>query len=161
MKNAKLTFDATGWLEISYTDAAGAVLQCTSYHPTQLTLIQADCEKHGVTIEGADAEAISQWVADYVPPAPPAPTLADFDAALTAHLDSTAQQRKYDNRITCMVRAGFPGPFQVEGIAFATWCDNCNYAAYTLLSEVQAGTKPMPATPAAFIALLPTMVWPT
>jgi len=48
------------------------VLQCTSYHPTQLELIHADCAKHGVTIEGADAEAVAQWVADYVPP-PPAP----------------------------------------------------------------------------------------
>ena len=49
------------------------VLQCTSYHPTQLELIHADCATHGVTIEGDDAAAVAQWVADYVPP-PPAPT---------------------------------------------------------------------------------------
>ena len=94
--------------------------------------------------------------------APPAPalTVADFDAALTAHLDATAQARQYDNRITCMVRAGFPGPFQAEGQAFATWCDTCNAMAYTLLAEAQAGTRPLPATTQALIDTLPPMVWP-
>lgn len=48
------------------------VLQSTSYHPTQLELIHADCATHGVTIEGDDAQAVAEWVADYVPP-PPAP----------------------------------------------------------------------------------------
>lgn len=94
------------------------------------------------------------------PPPPPPPTVADFDAALTSHFDSTAQARRYDNRITCMVRAGFPGPFQAEGIAFATWCDTCNAAAYELMAEVQAGTRPLPETTQALIDALPEMVWP-
>ncbi len=84
-----------------------------------------------------------------------------FDLALTEHLDATARAKKYDNRITCMVRAGFIGPFQAEGLAFATWCDTCNILAYQMLAAVQAGTEPMPASPAAFIATLPLMVWPT
>ena len=88
-------------------------------------------------------------------------TLALFDAALTQHLDATAQARKYDNRITCMVRAGFPGPFQAEAIAFATWCDNCNWHAYQVLAGVQEGTLPMPASVAEFLADMPPMVWPT
>jgi len=91
----------------------------------------------------------------------PLPTVDDFTNALTAHLDATAQQRKYDNRITCMVRAGFPGSFQAEGIAFATWADTCNALAYTLLAEVQAGTRPMPETTQALIDVMPAMVWPT
>lgn len=94
------------------------------------------------------------------PPPTPLPTLADFDAALTAHLDATAQSRRYDNRITCMVRAGFPGPYQAEGAAFATWCDTCNSIAYTLMAEVQAGTRPLPETTQALIDELPLMVWP-
>jgi len=49
------------------------VLQCTSYHPTQLNLIQDDCEKHGVLIEGLDAEVIANWIADYVPEPEPEP----------------------------------------------------------------------------------------
>lgn len=97
--------------------------------------------------------------------APPAPTQQltpeDFDAALTAHLDGTAQQRRYDNRITCMVRAGFLGPFQAEAIAFATWCDACNAMAYDLMAEVQAGAISLPATTQELIDALPEMVWPS
>lgn len=92
--------------------------------------------------------------------APTPPTADDFDRALTAHLDATAQARRYDNRITCMVRAGFPGPFQAEGIAFATWCDTCNATAYHLLTLVQEGKAPPPPSIDAFIASLPLMVWP-
>lgn len=61
--------------EAERTEAGGTqtiTLQSTSYHPTQLELIHADCAKHGVTIEGDDAQAVANWVADYVPP-PPAP----------------------------------------------------------------------------------------
>lgn len=122
MITTKLTFDATGWLEINYiqttqlpdvvtpavpevpavyaqvaddmgemvqgdlitpaipevpekTTPGGTtevILQSTSYHPTQLDLIQADCAKHGVEIEGEDAEAVAEWHLSYVPP-PPAP----------------------------------------------------------------------------------------
>ena len=94
------------------------------------------------------------------PPAPPPPTVADFDAALTRHLDATAQARRYDSRITCTLRAGYPGPFQAEGQAFALWMDACNLAAYTLLAEVQAGTRPLPENTQALIEALPPMVWP-
>ena len=85
---------------------------------------------------------------------------AKFDSALTEHLDKTAQARRYDDRITCMVRAGFAGPFQAEGQAFATWCDTCNAMAYVFMSEVQAGTRPMPDSPKALIDALPVMEWP-
>lgn len=86
-----LTFDPTGWLEINYLDA-DKTLQSTSYHPTQLDLIQADCTKHSVTIEGVDAEAIAKWVADYVPPSPvvltPEQQLAQAKAARAALVDA-------------------------------------------------------------------------
>lgn len=74
-------FDADGnevqAAEPERTEAGGTqtiTLQSTSYHPTQLELINADCATHGVVIAGDDAQAIAEWVADYVPPAPaPAP----------------------------------------------------------------------------------------
>ena len=65
-----------------------------------------------------------------------------------------------DNRITCALRAGYPGPFQAEGQAFALWMDACNLAAYTLLAEVQAGTRPLPETAQVLIVALPPMMWP-
>jgi len=82
------------------------------------------------------------------------------DAALSNHLDTTAQARRYDNRITCALRAGSPGPFQSEGVAFASWMDACNALAYQFLSEVQAGTRPVPSSTQELIDALPAMVWP-
>lgn len=81
--------------------------------------------------------------------------------AMEQLFDATAQSRRYDNRITCALRAGYPGPFQAEGAAFATWMDTCNATAYQMLAEVHAGTRPMPATTADALSLLPTMEWPS
>jgi len=111
----------------------------------------------------ADEVAIG-WHYDgaaFTAPVPPPPTVADFVAALEAHYDAKAQERSYDNRLTCALRAGYPGPFQGEGTAFAVWMDTCNAYAYTVLDSVQAGQRAMPATPAALIAELPALVWPS
>lgn len=82
-----------------------------------------------------------------------------YDSALTVHLDKVAAERRYDNRITCSLRAGYPGPYQAEGIAFATWMDTCLYSAYELLQKIQAGTAAIP-TIEEFIASLPVLQWP-
>ncbi len=82
-----------------------------------------------------------------------------YDKALTAHLDKVAAERRYDNRITCSLRAGYPGPYQAEGIAFAAWMDTCLYSAYELLQRIQAGTAAIP-TIEEFIASLPVLQWP-
>ena len=84
-----------------------------------------------------------------------------YEDALTAHLDATAQSKRYDNRITCALRAGYSGPFQAEGAAFAAWMDQCNALGYQMLAEIQAGTRPMFSDTAAFIAEMPAMVWPS
>lgn len=131
-----------------------------SYHPTQIDLLRADAAKHGADL--AEHEAmLAAWVATHVPPAPPALTVVDFDAALTQHLDATARTKQYDNRITCALRAGYAGPFQAEGKAFALWMDNCNAMAYLFLAEVQAGTRPLPVNTQVLIDALPKMAWPT
>lgn len=64
------------------------LLQCTSYDPTQMELIRADCENHGVKIEGADAEAIAKWMSEYVPPAPPAIDRIVLSAQIDADVDA-------------------------------------------------------------------------
>lgn len=95
-------------------------------------------------------------------PEPPIipPTVDEIVAAMESLFDTTAQSRRYDNRITCALRAGYAGPFQAEGLAFATWMDAANATAYQLLAQVQAGTMAMPATTTEAMALLPAMVWP-
>ena len=82
-----------------------------------------------------------------------------YSRAIQDHLDAQAQTRRYDNVKSAALRAGYPGPFHDEGVAAATWMDTCFALGYTILAEVQAGTRPMP-TEAELIALLPPMVWP-
>lgn len=122
--------------------------------------IRAAYPQVSLPAELSDELIASMGLVAIAPPAPPPPTVADFDAALTRHLDATAQARRYDNRITCALRAGYPGPFQAEGQAFALWMDACNLAAYTLLAEVQAGTRQLPETTQVLIEALPPMMWP-
>ena len=108
-----------------------------------------------------DAQQMGNYtVSDGVASLPVVNPFLAFEAALDRHLDATAQARRYDNRITCALRAGYPGPFQAEGQAFALWMDACNLAAYTLLAEVQAGVRPLPETTQGLIEALPPMVWP-
>ena len=148
-------------LEATWVDESDVVIKCQAYshHPEQMAMLRADL--------GADAaqyeDLIAEVEATYVPPAPPPleEQIVAFDAALAAHLDATARERRYDNRITCALRAGCPGPFQAEGIAFASWMDQCNALAYQLLAEVVAGTRPMPDSPQALIDLMPAMEWPS
>lgn len=147
-------------LEATWVDENDVVIKCQAYshHPEQMAMLRADL--------GADAaqyeELIAEVEATYVPPEPPSleEQIAVFDAALVAHLDATARDRRYDNRVTCALRAGYPGPFQAESIAFASWMDQCNVLAYQLLAEVVAGTRPLPESPQALIDLLPVMIWP-
>ena len=137
------------------------VLKCHAYshHPEQMAMLRADLGSDAAQYESLIAEV----EATYVPPEPPSieEQIAVFDAALVAHLDATARERRYDNRVTCALRAGYPGPFQAEGIAFAAWMDQCNALAYNFLAEVVAGTRQLPENPQALIDLMPAMVWPS
>lgn len=89
----------------------------------------------------------------------PADIIADYERELDQHLDAAAQSRRYNDRFTFALRAGYPGPYHAEAVAFATWMDACNTQAYQLLHDVQAGTATLP-TVEAFIAALPALVLP-
>lgn len=88
------------------------------------------------------------------------PTEAEIITAMEELFDKTAQSKRYHNRITCALRAGYPGPFQAEGIAFATWMDSCNALAYQMQAKIKAGTKTMPSTIEEALSILPEIVWP-
>lgn len=89
----------------------------------------------------------------------PADIVADYERALDQHLDAAAQSRRYNDRFTFALRAGYPGPYHAEAVVFAAWMDDCNAQAYQLLQDVQAGTATLP-TVEAFIAALPVLVLP-
>jgi hypothetical protein len=82
----------------------------------------------------------------------------DFTARLEALYDAKAQEKQYDTRYTCALRAGYPGPFQAEGIAFAQWMDACNAYAYAALAAVLAGQRQIP-TWDTLRAELPAAPW--
>lgn len=94
-----------------------------------------------------------------MPPAPqPMPTEQDYITAMEALYDATAQAKRYDDRLTCALRAGYPGPFRTDGMLFATWMDECNALGYKIMGEVLAGMRPQP-TVAELLAELPVLVW--
>lgn len=85
--------------------------------------------------------------------------LASYTSALDAHIDATAKADRWDNRITCVMRAGYPNQWQAKGIAFGTWMDTCYALAYQIMADVQAGTRALP-TIQEFISEMPVMEWP-
>ena len=156
-----IKYDNAPAIEATWVDDNDVVIKCHAYsnHPEQMVMLRADLGSDAAQYE----EMIAEVDATHAPLAPPSieEQIAVFDAALVAHLDATARERRYDNRVTCALRAGYPGPFHAEGIAFAAWMDQCNALAYSLLAEVVAGTRPMPDSPQALIDLMPAIEWPS
>lgn len=104
------------------------------------------------------------WLAEGNTPEPIDPptqaeVIASYTSALEAHYDEKARERKYDNRLTCTLRAGYAGPFQAEGTAFAIWMDNCNATVYGVLNDVISGLRSAPSI-TELISSLPVLVWP-
>ena len=110
----------------------------------------------GFTVQGY--EYVDGAVVAKVPVVVP-PTQGEYTAALEAMYDAKAAERRYDSRLTCALRAGYPGPFQSEGTAFAVWMDTCNMTAYDIMGQVLAGDITMPSI-AELLAMMPPMEWP-
>ena len=89
----------------------------------------------------------------------PSRILDKYQKAHDAHLDAAAKSRRYDSIHTAALRAGFPGPFHEEGVAFATWMDDCNATGYQLMAQITAG-EIVPPTVDEYIAMLPALVLP-
>jgi hypothetical protein len=79
--------------------------------------------------------------------------VAGYVRDLDAYLDAVAQRGGFDTRLTAALRAGYPGPFQRQGAAFASWMDQCYALGERLLAEAVAADPPLPAE--AFLARLP------
>ena len=107
------------------------------------------------------------WVAEgntpTSPPEPPPPTpeevQADLTIAVQAHLDKTAQERRYDNILSLCTYATSPNPkFAAEGQAGVAWRDAVWTKCYAVLADVNAGMRSIP-TSGDLVAELPDMVW--
>lgn len=85
-------------------------------------------------------------------------TIQALTFALEQRYDEVAQIKRYDNRLTCALRAGYPGPFQTEGTAFAVWMDNCNATAYQVMADCLQGLRPIP-TAEQLLSEMPSAPW--
>ena len=82
-----------------------------------------------------------------------------YIGSLEEMLDRTAQERNYDNRLTCALRAAYSGPYQAEGQAFAIWMDACHAIVYDVLRQMKAGTL-VPPPVDDLLGQLPELAWP-
>ena len=85
--------------------------------------------------------------------------LAKYQTAHDEHLNAAAKSRRYDSIHTAALRAGYPGPFHDEGVAFASWMDQCNAIGYQIMAEIESGQRVAP-TIDEYIAMLPELVFP-
>ena len=111
-------------------------------------LSNEDILQGGLTLLPEDAFEISEEEAAAM--RAPAPLTTEelvkvYEKALDDHMDAVARSHRYNDRFTFALRAGYPGPFHDEGIAFAQWMDALNADAYALLAAVQAGTAELPS----------------
>lgn len=91
--------------------------------------------------------------------APLVPAIDDYKASFDAHLDSVAQSKSYDNRITIATYAGSTNAtWADEAKAFIEWRDAALASMFSQLTAVQAGGD-APSIE-EFIASLPEIVWP-
>lgn len=89
----------------------------------------------------------------------PAPTLADYQAAITAHVNATAAQRGYESAVSCASYIASTIPiYAAEAGAFVPWRDAVWVSVHAALAAVQQGAAP--PTIAALIESLPAIRWP-
>ena len=96
-------------------------------------------------------------------PAPyvePAPTLADYEAAIAEHVEGVARSRSYSSAASCAgyINSTVPA-WAAEAAAFVVWRDAVYLAAFAIMAQVQQGA-PAPRI-RDLVAGLPVMEWPT
>ncbi|WP_414832181.1 hypothetical protein [Afifella sp. YEN Y35] len=83
-----------------------------------------------------------------------------YGAAIQAHLDAVAAERRYDGISTGVSYRDDPDPgFAAEGQALFAWRSAVWAYAMSELAKVQSGTRAI-VTPAESVAELPEFTWP-
>ena len=98
----------------------------------------------------------SRWVGTQTAAYVTATTIATYEAAVQAEMDSTARAWGYDSLLSAASYAASAVlQYKADSLALVAWRDALWIAAYALEQAVIAGTQTLPATTAAFLALLP------
>ncbi|KAA3504351.1 hypothetical protein DXM27_03685 [Rhizobium rhizogenes] len=93
-------------------------------------------------------------------PAPPAPTISDYENAIQNLVDSTARERQFRDGVTLASYTTSTKPkWAAEAQAFVAWRDNVWFYAYGELAKVQAGERPQPTVP-QFLSEIAPIAWP-
>jgi hypothetical protein len=111
-------------------------------------------------------DAPASWYAQLTPcdlqsPPPPTPEqlLKAIEQAIEKHMDEVAQADGWDNRWSCMARAGYVNPWQAKAIKYAQWVDECWGDSFQAQADIEAGLRAIP-TPEEAVLELPLMEWP-
>jgi len=110
---------------------------------------------------------IEPWVGPLPPPAQPdlaeraRQLQADIVEATQRRLDEFAKLRNYDGILSACTYAGSAVPRFAAEAAVAMAARDATWATlYSLLGEINAGTRPVPSGYAEIEPLLPTIEWP-
>lgn len=109
----------------------------------------------GSPLTGAlHAQAVAGQWGPIAPYTPPAPTLADYERAIQAHIDATARTRGYRSGDACASYTGSTvKAWAAEAAAFVAWRDAIWQQAF---ADMGGGV----GTPAEYVAGLPAIKWP-
>jgi len=89
-----------------------------------------------------------------------ASTKSRLTSAIQTMLDETARERGYDNILSLCTYATSPTvKFADEGQAAIKWRDEVWAKGYTILADVESGSRAIP-TVDELLAELPNFVWP-
>ena len=87
-------------------------------------------------------------------------TKSRLTSAIQSTLDEKAQERGYDSILSlCTYATSTIAKFADEGQAGVSWRDEVWAKGYTILADVEAGTRSIP-TVDELLAELPNFVWP-
>lgn len=109
-------------------------------------------------------QQIAEWEAEgnTIPPCPadPAPSLADYQDAIRAHMDKVANERDYDSAVTISTYSNSTNPiYKADADCFIAWRDRLFEYANAEMRKFYSGERPQPL-PSDFISELATIQWP-
>jgi hypothetical protein len=138
-------------------------------YPVQKTAIPTHDPSTHKVVEGVPKQINSEWRQSWTVVALSAEELQvsaqkvkdEIVQQTQDRLDTFARTRNYDGILSACTYATSSVPkFQAEGQYCVDARDNTWATLYTLLAEVEAGTRPIPTGYAEIEPLLPTLVWP-
>ncbi|MBB5040797.1 hypothetical protein [Shinella fusca] len=89
------------------------------------------------------------------------PTLADYENAIQALVDTTAREKLFRDGVTLASYVSSTNPqWAAEATAFVSWRDGVWTYSYAELYKVQVGQREQP-TVDAFLAEMPVVEWPS